>query len=585
VSGPGPGGAAVRKAIVIGSGAGGSLAAMELARAGWQVVVFEKGPNYFTNLDGEGPIGALFSNDDLKMNVRYFAGPDPHVFPRTWRPVGASAVQYTGSVDDLPQLVGGGTVHWNAKMTRFWDIDFQQLSALGPVPGADMADWPVSYSDIAPYYDEVEQLIGVQGDLQAMPDIVLRHAPRGPYPMPPGPQQRASMLLAAGAAAVGMNPHPSPMAINSQPYNGQPACNNCGFCANYGCPLVARPSALMPLRLALHTGRVTLIPETMVTKVQLAGSGAGRRATGVSWARMTRRGPVSGTESADVVVMAASAIETARLALLSQFPDQSGKLGRRLMLHSFTNGIAIFPDERVHAHRGRSTTQGAEDGADPDFPGARAHAREHGLPYIRGGIVEMGGSQDPIAEGQSYQALLGLIRASKPFGTEFKQLMRSSILRDRLAGCSLVGDELPYLDHTVTLDPAVKDVFGLPVASITWSLGKYEQVAQQFYIPVLKKMMTSAGAGTALAVPDTIYSDGLPTRGHIMGGMMMGASPVTSVTDPHGRVHGLDNVYVADGSVFVTSGARNPTNTIMAVALRNMRHLAGSPAAGASGIH
>jgi len=565
-----------RKAIVIGSGAGGSFAAMVLAQAGWQVVVFEKGPNYFTNLAGEGPIGTLFSNDDLKMNVRYFAGPDPLAFPRTWRPVGTSAAQYTGTVDDLPQLVGGGTVHWDAKVPRFWDIDFQQLSALGPVPGADVADWPFSYADLAPCYDEVETLIGVQGDLESTPAPVLRHAPRGPYPMPPGPQQRSSMVLAAGAAAIGLHPHAFPMAINSQDYNGQRACNNCGFCANYGCPVMARPSALAPLRLALRTGRVALTPETMVTAVLLAGSGTARQATGVSWVRMTSGGPVTGTETADVVVMAASAIETVRLALLSAFPDQSGKLGRRLMLHSFTDGTAIFADERMHAYRGRSTTQCVEDAADPDFPGARAYARANGLPYIRGGIMEIGGSQDPIAEARAYQTLLGLTRSPKPFGTEFKQLMRASILRDRLAGCSLVGDELPYLNHTVTLDPAVRDVFGLPVAQVTWSPGKYEQVAQQFYIPVVKKMMTAAGARTVLAVPDTVNSGGVPTGSHVMGGMMMGADPATSVTDPYGRVHGLDNVYVADGSAFVSSGAHNPTNTIMAVALRNMRHLAGT---------
>jgi gluconate 2-dehydrogenase alpha chain len=290
---------------------------------------------------------------------------------------------------------------------------------------------------------------------------------------------------------------------------------------------------------------------------------------------MTERGPVTGAATADVVVLAASAIETVRLALLSDFPDKSGKLGRRLMLHAFTDGTAIFTDERMHAYRGRSVTQCVEDAVDPDFPGARAFAKAHGLPYLRGGLMELGGSQDPISEAQSYQTLLSFVRAAKPFGTEFKQLMRSSILRDRLAGCSFIGHDLPYLGHTVTLDPTVKDVFGLPVARVTWSAGKHEQVAQQFWIPKLKAMLTTAGAGVAVAVPATDNSGGLPTGNHIMGGMMMGPEG-SAVTDGYGRVHGLDNVYVADGSVFVTSGAHNPTNTIMAVALRSMRHLGGS---------
>ena len=107
--------------------------------------------------------------------------------------------------------------------------------------------------------------------------------------------------------------------------------------------------------------------------------------------------------------------------------------------------------------------------------------------------MELGGSQDPISEAQSYQTLLGFLHSTKPFGADFKALVRSSILRDLIAGSSL-GHDLPCLGHTVTLDPKVRDVFGLPVAQVTWSYGKHEQVAQQFPIPQLKTMMTKAGA-------------------------------------------------------------------------------------------
>ena len=129
--------------------------------------------------------------------------------------------------------------------------------------------------------------------------------------MPPGPQQRSSLVVAAGAAAVGLHPYPFPMAINSRPYNGQPACNDCGFCSGYGCPVVARPAALIPLRRGLRTGRVALVPETMATRVLLAGPGAARRATGVSWANgVGRIGSVLGSMLGGVMLSAGLGLPT-----------------------------------------------------------------------------------------------------------------------------------------------------------------------------------------------------------------------------------------------------------------------------------
>ena len=288
----GTGGVNASKAIIVGSGAGGSIVAMVLAEAGWDVEIFEKGPNYYNNLAGNGPFPTLHSNDELKGIYRYFEQPDPIAFPRTFRKNASqvAANTYVGDVNDLSNQVGGTFPHSDTKCTRLWDIDFKGLSLLGPVPGADMADWPFEYSDIAPYYDEIQDLIGVQGDVGSIPAGVQKHQPQEkPYPMPPGAQMRSSMLLAAGAKRVGLHPFFFPMAANTVEYNGSPVCNNCGFCSGYGCPVSAKPVNLVALRRALQTGRTNLRPLTQVLQVNFTG----RRATGVTYVDATgqhRRG-------------------------------------------------------------------------------------------------------------------------------------------------------------------------------------------------------------------------------------------------------------------------------------------------------
>jgi choline dehydrogenase-like flavoprotein len=565
------------RAVIVGSGAGASVVALELADAGWDVVILERGPWYITDLDAPRPT-TRFSNDELKSD-RYFELPDPLTEPRVFRS-GPGDPGVTGSVNELAAVVGGGTVHWDAKVPRFWDIDFKKRSMLGPFPGSDVEDWPFSYDEIAPYYHRVEQLPGVQGDASALPATpTLAHAP-GPrgYAMPPGPQQFSSLTIASGCRAMGLHPYPFPMAINSQPYDGRPACNDCGQCSGYGCAISARLGALAVLKRALATGRVTVRANTFAAQVRHRHG----KASGVDWI-----GPhgSAGHDAADLVVLAASAIETSRLALLSELPDRHGRIGRDMMFHNFVDGFGIFLDRRMHAYRGRSTTQCCEDFADPDYPGARAAANAAGLPYIRGGIMELGGSQEPIAEANVYRFLLETIHsadptntATPPFGTRFKALMRESALRDRLAGVSMVGEDLPYSTNRVDLARA-KDYRGVPVARLTYSPGQHEQVAVAFYAAQLTSMLKAAGATVAAAVPESLgQQSAIPHGAHVMGGMRMGADQRTSVTDAHGVVHGMDNVLVADGSVFPTSGAHNPTLTIMATAMRNARGLLGRSA-------
>ena len=178
--------------------------------------------------------------------------------------------------------------------------------------------------------------------------------------------------------------------------------------------------------------------------------------------------------------------------------------------------------------------------------------------------------------------MLRLLVPQKPFGRDFKQLMRSSLLRDRLCGVELIGEDLPYNANRVDLDPKVRDWRGLPVARITYGPGQSELVAQAFYLPWLIKLLKAAGADVAVSIPEIpstrfpIAQDQAPATEHVMGGMPMGTDPRKSVTDELGRHHHLDNLFFADGSVFPTSGGHNPTLTIMATALRQVTRWAGS---------
>jgi choline dehydrogenase-like flavoprotein len=373
-------------AIIIGSGPGGSTAAEVLTRAGWSVVIMEKGRNHLLDPSDLTKPASDYSNDEIKFMVRHFLGPDPLIEPRAFRR-SADEGEHThvGEVNSIPTTVGGGGTHADGKVPRFREEDFRLLSTYGPQEDAHVDDWPLTYDELEPFYTEVEKAIGVSGRAGANPFAAWRS---GPYPMPPGAPMYGAVLSAAAAERVGLHPYEAPTAANSIAYDGRPACNNCGFCAFYGCPIHAKGDPVALLTKTMATGRAELMAETYVSRIRIEG----RRATGVDYI-----GPdgVERSMDAGVVIVAGGAIETPRLLLQSGLEHPA--LGRHLMVHFQTIMVGHFKDLRLHPHKGRSVTHVHDDAMIQDDR-ARAAAAEANLPWIRGGLVEHAGGGFPIGE-------------------------------------------------------------------------------------------------------------------------------------------------------------------------------------------
>jgi choline dehydrogenase-like flavoprotein len=560
----------VPDAVVIGSGAAGSVAAWELGRRGFSVTVLERGRNMRPGF-GKRPsskLGTRYGSDEIK-STRDFGFPDSLLEPYTFRTQGEAAAgvarSATGALGQLGAAVGGTTLHYNAKFPRFWKQDFNQLSDLGPVEGAQVADWPIDYDDLAPFYDLVEKRTGVQGDRGAMPLRTRRQSPRRrPFPMDPNPISHAGRLLAEGAKRSGYEAYPQPAAVNSRTYAGRPACVSCGLCSGFGCPINARGDALVSwLNPAVRSGNVRVISRAFVHRIDTGRGGA--RATQVRYVDgKGRRRKISG----DVVVVAGSPINTARLLLMSRGTDHpdglgngSGQLGRNMMFHNFTLATAVFGVD-IHPNRAQSNPLQLDDLIGP-FTGGEVQAL--GVPYVKGGLVQVGGALPLFSEATTYSMF-------SEHGIEHKQLMKAGALHSRISGSQLVHEDLPQAENRIDLDPEVRDHHGFPAARITYSPHAHERAAAQLLGPRLERFHAAApGALAAAIVPYPLINDGATVTAHLAGTARMGDDPAESVCDRTGRLHEVDNVYVADASTFPTFPGFNPTNSIMANALRIAR--------------
>lgn len=385
--------------------------------------------------------------------------------------------------------------------------------------------------------------------------------------MPPNPTGYAAQLLAEGASRMGYEAYPYPAAVNSESYDGRPACNSCGMCSGFGCPINARGDALVSwLNPALRTGRVRLIDRAFVHRIETTSDG--RRARAVHWTDVRGR---RHRLPASTVVVAGSPINTARLLLLSRsdkHPDGlgngSGQLGRNMMFHNFTQAAAVYRED-IKPLRAQSTTLEVDDLVGP-FTGPEVTAL--GVPYIVGGLVQVGSAVPPAMEAVMVAGMVG-------YGEPLKQAMKAGLLHARAAASQLIQQDLPQADNRVDLDPRVKDFLGLPAARITYSPHQHEKAGAIYLGARLLAMHQLApGAVAAGILPYPILSDTMTYTAHLAGTARMGRDPRTSVCAASGRLHEVDNVYVADASTFPTFPGFNPTLTIMANALRIARDLA-----------
>ncbi len=553
--------------IIVGSGPGGATAAEVLTAAGRSVIVLEKGRNHLLGLQPPHEPLQHFANDEIAAQRRHLLGPDPLLEPRTYRRTANDGDRLlTGEVNNLPSTVGGGGVHADAKLPRFREEDFRLRSERGPVAHADVGDWPISYDDLEGHYSAVEQAFGVAGEDGANPFAAWRGAP---YPMPPGDDMPMALVSSAAASRAGLHPYRAPTGANSVPFDGRPACADCGFCGGYGCPIHAKGDPISSLQRALRTGRCELRAEAFVRDIVLDPSR--RRATGVRYLDLTGYPEPTVVElrASRAVVLAGGAFETPRLLLRNHLGGDL--VGRYLTYHFQTFTVGIFP-QATGGERGRSVTH-LHDDLMIDTPELRAAAKAAGLPWLRGGVVEHGAGPGPIDEAMTY-----------PSGDAHLTSMADSALRRRLWVFTMQGEDLPQAQNRVDLDPTVTDAWGLPAGRVTYAPHRHELAASAYAGPLHEAVMLDAGAEVAFSATSPPQGDldlhaasplGIaPASRHVMGTARMGSDPRTSVVSPEQRLWDVDNVLVCDSSVFVTSSGYNPTLTLAALAHRTATLLA-----------
>ena len=531
--------------VIVGSGSAGGILARELSVAGFDVVVLEQGP-YRTNRD--------FTHDELGVLFNYELVGGAAVDPQTFRASEAD----TAVVADFPpafyaRTVGGSSVHFSANFWRLRPLDFRERSQLGTIGGTGFADWPLTYEELEPYYSRVDWEIGVSGAPGPFDPPRSR-----PYPLPPLPLKSSGALLEKGARKLGLHPQPAPLAVLSQPFNGRAACIHCGFCMGFGCETGAKSSTLVSMiPQAEATGRCEIRPGSTVHRLVTDAAG---RVSEVLY--FDAEGREQG-QRARAVIVCANGAETPRLLLMSasdRFPqglaNSSGLVGKYLMFNAHSLAHAWF-DEPLHDYKSVQCSRIVHDFYESDP--RRGH-------YGGGGID----ARPFLNATPVLYALQGLPPDAPRWGVEYKRLLRHYFIRSMVMAGSTTS--LPLASNNITLDPDARDRYGRPALRVTYRDHDDDLATARFLQDRSVEIMEAAGAERVWKVPVAPATDGA----HLLGTCRMGDDAADSVVDRYHRSHDVANLFICDGSSFVTSGRGQPTMTIMALAFRAAGHIAGA---------
>ncbi|MED4599322.1 GMC family oxidoreductase [Paenibacillus validus] len=527
--------------LIIGTGATGATAAKVLTESGLKVVALERGPW----LKPE-----QFSGDELKFLNRNYIWPDEKLKPRTYRP-DENAQTVVRRFSPTPNLVGGGTVHMSGWFPRAAKSDFMLHTLHGDVPGASLADWPITYEELEPYYTKVEWEFGVSGK----GGLNKYEAPRSKeYPCPPMPLSPYGKVFHEACSKLGYNSFPMPQAVITKEHKGRKPSNHSGFVQQFGDPTSGRSSTLHTfVPEALSTGLLELRPDTYVREITLHKDG---RAKGAIYIDENGR---EVEQEASIVILACGAIESARLLLASKsnlFPDglanSSGQVGRNVTFHEYIFAIGLF-DKEIHDPL-YGWAGSYVNGASMEF-----YETDQSRGHILGSLICASGLGLPVNWTFPGRPTWG--KAAKDTDRElFNHSMKIGVL----------VNDLPRETNRVELDPEVKDAWGLPVARITHTA--HPNDIRQGNWQVDKNIEILKAAGASKTIP--VYMDGINGNTcHEQGTARMGNDPSKSVLNKWCRAHDVDNLYVLDGSFLPNLGV-NPTLTIMANAWRCSEYIA-----------